>query len=191
MKKLTTLSLSVVAAGLLFITGCKENEKTTDTITTPNADAIVVDNARVEGPVDVQTDAVPVGVQTSFKTNNAKADKVTWKKYSANTNEDDVRLLPNNDYYYVMYYNDGADYTTWYDTTGTMVKTSMRVKGPKELPDAVNMVINKEFPGYVIDEIDKENDKDIDVYEIEMNKGDSKAKIKITPDGKIVKRKVD
>ena len=180
-----------MASGLLLVTGCKENEKTTDTTTTPTTDVVRTDNVRVEGPVDVQMDAVPVGVQTSFKTDNAKAEKMTWKRYYAGASEEDVRLIPNNDYYYVMYYNDGADYTTWYDTTGTMVKTSMKVKGPKELPDAVNMVINKEFPGYTVVEIDKENDKNIDVYEIEMNKGDSKAKIKITPDGNIVKRQVD
>lgn len=181
------LTLSVVATGLLLATGCKEAEKKEVTTT----EVVKTDNTMSEnmGPVDIEMSAVPETVQTSFKTKSEKAEKITWKRYKASDSEDDIRLVPNNDYYYVMYYDNGADYTTWYDTTGMMVKTSMRVSGPKELPDAVNMVINKEYPGYTITEIDKENDKDIDVYEIDLNKGESKSKIKITPAGEIVKRK--
>ncbi len=187
MKKLSILTFSVVATGLLLVTGCQETEKKEVTTT----EVVKTDNTMSEnmGPVDIEMSAVPETVQTSFKTKSAKAEKVTWKKYKASATEDDVRLTANGDYYYVMYYDNGADYTTWYDANGIIVKTSMRVNGPKELPDAVNMVINKEYPGYTITEIDKENDKDIDVFEIELNKGDSKSKIKITPAGEIVKRK--
>ena len=189
MRKLTTLSLSLLVTGLLFVTSCKEQEKTIET-TTP--DAVEIDNsntAQRSGPVDVQMDLVPVSVQTSFKSKYANADKISWKKYYVTTEEDDIRLIPNNDYYYVIYNNDGADYTTWYDTTGVMIKSSMRISGPKELPDAVNMTLNKEYPDYTITEIDKENDKNIEVYEIDLEKGESKVKVKVSPDGTVVKRK--
>jgi uncharacterized membrane protein YkoI len=188
MKKLATLSFSVIATGLLLVTGCNEQEKTVET-TTP--DAIVVDNTatRTAGPVDVKMEEVPVTVQTSFKSKYANAGEIQWKKYYVTQEEDDVRLIPNNDYYYVIYNNDGYNYNTWYDTTGVMVKSTMIVSGPKELPNAVNMTINKEFPGFTVTEIEKDNDKDMDIYEIDLEKGESKAKIKITPDGTIVKRK--
>ena len=65
----------------------------------------------------------------------------------------------------------------------------MRISGPKELPDAVNMTLNKEYPDYTITEIDKENDKNIEVYEIDLEKGESKVKVKVSPDGTVVKRK--
>lgn len=185
MKKLSMLTFSAIATGLLLTTGCKETEK--KEVTTTETEITKIEQPM--GPVDIEMSAVPESVQTSFKTKSAKAEKITWKKYTANAAEDDTRLVANNDYYYATYYDNGADYTTWYDANGAIVKTSMKVKGPSELTDAVNMVINKEYPGYTISEIDKENDKDIDVYEIELNKGESKSKIKITPAGEIVKRK--
>ncbi len=70
-----------------------------------------------------------------------------------------------------------------------MGKTSTKVPGNSKLPDAVNKTINDSYPGYTIVEIDEENDKDMDMYEIELNKGDSKVKLKILPNGEIFKRK--
>ncbi len=190
MKNFASISLTMLTAITLAISGCKEQVKIESTTTTAQREAIPADKTTVDqGPVDIDMNAVPTPVQTSFTTKNAKAEKVSWKRYTATADEDDDRLIPNNDYYYVVYYNEGADYRTWYDTTGTIVKTSMKVAGPKELPAAVNKVINEQFPGYTVSEIDKENDKNIDVYELELNKGEQKSKIKITPDGNIVKRK--
>jgi hypothetical protein len=56
-------------------------------------------------------------------------------------------------YYYVRYNNNGADYMSWYNNRGDWVKTSTRVPGNKNLPDAVNMYINENYPGYTIEEI--------------------------------------
>jgi uncharacterized membrane protein YkoI len=92
-------------------------------------------------------------------------------------------------YYYVRYNNDGADYVSWYNNRGEWVKTSTRITGNPNLPDAVNKTINAQYPGYTIVEIDKENDKNMDMYEVELKKGEAKAKLKILPDGTVFKRK--
>ena len=81
-------------------------------------------------------------------------------------------------YYLFRFGNDGSDYTSWYNNRGNWVKTSTRILNNSSLPDAVNKTINQQYPGYTIEEIDKENDKDMEMYEIKLTKGGEKAKIK-------------
>jgi hypothetical protein len=172
----------------LAVTSCnskKDESRTIDAAQTPVAE--VAKQAVTEGTsVTVEAASVPEPIRTSFTTKYPKAQKVVWVSYTP-VESDDLEM--DDQYYYVRYNNDGADYTSWYNNRGEWVKTSTKVPGNSKLPDAVNKTINASYPGYTIVEIDKENDKDMEMYEIELNKGESKVKLKILPNGEVFKRK--
>ena len=183
--------LPIMAFAVVTFLGCKEYKTTdtetsvaTDTVTTPVAD--VARTANNSNTVAIDQSEVPDTVRTSFTRKYMNASKVNWMQYEP-TDYDDLEM--DQKYYYVTYYSDGADYTSWYDNRGEWVKTSTEVKGNANLPDAVNKTINAQYAGYTIVEIDKENDKNRELYEIELENGDKKAKLKILPNGQIVKRK--
>ncbi len=180
--------LTVLSISSLAIFSCKS--KTTDTTTTKPEEtpvAVVAEQARTEGKsVTVVAADVPEPIRTSFTTKYPKAERVEWVSYTP-VESDELEM--DDQYYYVRYNNDGADYTSWYNNRGEWVKTSTKVPGNSKLPDAVNQTINASYPGYTIVEIDKENDKDRELYEIELNKGEDKVKLKILPNGEVVKRK--
>ena len=189
-----SMILALVAATGLFMGSCDDSKKETTAVTTDTAVAVtpapVTDVARYalkEGTsTAVQVDKVPQPIRTTFTTKYPKAQKVVWMSY---TPVESDNMSMDSTYYYVRFNDNGADYVTWYDNRGEWVKTSTHVTGNSSLPDAVNQTINAQFPGYTIEEINKENDKDMDMYEIKMNKGESKIKVKILPNGEIFKLK--
>lgn len=170
----------------IAISSCKENEKTETETETVDVTTVANEAARNGNSETVMSADVPDTIRTSFMVKNPGATKVIWKKYEP---QEDDGLSRNDEYWYATYYNEGADYSSWYNNNGLWVKTSTKISGPSELPDAVNKTINAQYPGYTIVEIDKENDKDMDMYEIELKKGDQKAKLKILPNGQVFKRK--
>ena len=184
------LTMAVSSVALFSCDTKKDTDSTTttDTLATNTVPVTeVAQQANKEGTaVVVTTDQVPEPVRTSFTTKYPKIEKVEWYTYSP---VEDDGLIMDDKYYYVRYNNDGADYISWYNNRGEWVKTSTKVPGPKELPDAVNKYINANYEGYTIEEISKENDKNMDMYEIKMNKGDAKATIKILPNGELFKSK--
>lgn len=136
--------------------------------------------------VIIANDEVPDTIRRAFTTKYPRITRSEWYSYTAHQDDD---LGPGQDYYYVRFNDNGADYTSWFDSDGDWVKTSTKVPGNKNLPDAVNRYINVNYPGYNIEEISKENDKNTDMYEIKLNKGDRKVKLKILPNGRVFKRK--
>ncbi len=72
---------------------------------------------------------------------------------------------------------------------GDWVITSTKVNGDARLPYAVNKTIKEQYPGYKIEEVSNENNKDMDMYEVKANQGDAKAKLKILPKRPGFKRK--
>ena len=181
-----------LAASLVMFASCDNDKKVeTDSNTTVTTTEVPVasmnDVAKTEGRKTVITTAdVPDSVRMSFETKYPKVDRVEWVRYEPSENDD---LKMDDQYYYVRYNTSGADYTSWYNNRGEWVKTSTKIEGNSKLPDAVNQTINTQYPGYTIVEIDKENDKNTDMYEIELKNGDSKVKVKILPDGSVFKRK--
>jgi hypothetical protein len=191
--KLKQLTFAIAASSFVLFS-CNDAKKdttvtTTDTLVAePVAVTTVAQQAeRAGSAVVITTDKVPDTIRTSFVTKYPKAKTVEWYSY-APVPEDE--LVMDDQYYYVRYNNNGADYTSWYNNRGDWVKTSTKVPGNSKLPDAVNRYLNVTYPDYTIEEINKENDKDMDMYEIKLNKGESKVKLKILPNGEVFKRKV-
>lgn len=190
-------NIAIVAAVGLFAVGCnnqKENEevivnKDTTVITNDAPMAMeVTDFDRTEGKSTPVMEAdVPAPVKTTFTTKYPKVTTVEWLSYEP-TDWDEWTV--DKKYYFVKYNDRGTEYYNWYDSDGKWVKSSTKVTGDPNLPDAVNKTINEKFPGYTIAEIDKENDNDRDMYEVELHNGDKKAKLKILMNGEIFKQKI-
>jgi uncharacterized membrane protein YkoI len=178
----------VLVVSIALMSNCNNDKKDKKYEMPSNIPIVtVVKTAEIEGKsVEISTGQVPDSVRLSFTSKNPKADKVVWMKYEP-VEADDVKM--DDTYYYVRYNNSGADYTSWYNNKGNWVKTSTRITGNPNLPDAVNKTINAQYPGYTIVEIDKENDKDMEMYEIELKNGEAKAKLKVLPDGTVHKKK--
>jgi hypothetical protein len=94
-------------------------------------------------------------------------------------------------HYYFDYDENDKHYHYAYDNSGNEVILNTEKDYPRiaGLPDAVSKSIADNFPGYMVVETDKENDKDMDMYEIELHKGEEKMKVKILMDGTLFKVK--
>jgi hypothetical protein len=177
--------LSAIVGATILFSSCDNSKKDNNDSNVPVA--TVAKEAATEGKsVTITTEEVPDTVRMLFSKKYPGATKVVWMKYEP-VESDELKM--DDQYYYVTYAADGADYTSWYNNHGQWVKTSTKVTGNAMLPDPVNKTINDQYPGYMIVEIDKENDKDMDMYEVKLRKGEEKAKLKILPDGTIFKRK--
>jgi len=180
---------------LCTFSSCNDDKKTTSetisiTDTLANTQAVVTSDTATRvysaNGVLLANDQVPDMIRTAFTTKYPNITRSQYYSYHAHADDD---LEVDQSYYYVRFNNDGADYTSWFDSDGDWVKTSTKVPGNKNLPDAVNRYLNVNYPGFDIEEISKENDKDMNMYEIKLNKGDRKVKLKILPNGRLFKRK--
>ncbi len=187
MKKILFLTAT---AGSILLFSCNNEQKNAagnamkDTIPV----SVVAQTADTSGTSSMlNAEQVPDTIRTSFMMKYPKAMKPVWIKYTPEA-DDDMNMDAT--YYNVHFMNNGEDVTAWYDNYGAWVKTSTRIPGDSRLPDPVNKTLNAMYPGYKIDEIEKENDKDMDMYKIKIFKGDNKVKLKILPNGEVFKRKV-
>lgn len=184
-----TICLFAVAASITVIS-CN-NEKKQDQVVTTTDTTISVKDVAVKSMTEgtkktITTQEVPDTIEYAFKEKYPKAVSPVWVEYTPVATDE---LPMDNSYYYVTFQDRGADVTSWYNNFGDWVKTSTRIPGDSRLPDAVNKTLNDQYPDYKIEEISKENDKNMEMYEIKLNKGEEKAKLKVLPNGEIYKRK--
>lgn len=185
---------AIILASAMFFASCSNNKSdetttvTDDASTTAAADtsAMVATTPAPGASVEVTTEEVPENVRTTFTTKYPKAEKITWSKYQPSAEDEGWKM--DQTYYYVRYNNDGVDYWDWYSQSGDWAKTSTKI-AHKDLPAAVNKYITDNYSGYTVVEVDKENDKDREMYEVELNKGDDKVKLKLLPNGEVFKKK--
>lgn len=180
-----------VALCAAITTSCGENstKETTDTDTTTTVGTSTETNASVNTSTSID---VPEPTRTAFTTKYPNATNVTWRKYEpVNTIEWDWAGWPVLDTgdYAVSYTWDGSEYWTWYDENNNWIGTVSTVTDHASLPAAVNKTVQTQFPGYTIVSIDKENDKNRTAYEIELSKGDDKAKLLVAENGSVLKKK--
>jgi hypothetical protein len=185
----STICLLAVAAVFTLIS-CNNNKKDSQVVTTADTTISVKDMAAksmIEGTKKtISTQEVPDTIEYAFKEKYPAAVSPVWVEY---TPVDTDELAMDNSYYYVTFQDKGTELTSWYNNFGDWVKTSTKIPGDTRLPDAVNKTLNEQYPGYKIEEINKENDKNIDMYEIKLNKGEEKAKLKVLLNGEVFNRK--
>ena len=140
-----------------------------------------------------QDNDVPQATRTSFEAKYPNASNVRWTKYDPSVDKttmdpSDVRYNLDANDYQVSFNWDNVDYVAWYND-GAWVYSTTRVSDQSNLPAAVNNRLKSDFADYKIVEVDKENDKDRTMYEIELEKGSDKLKLLIAENGELIKKK--
>ncbi len=180
MKSLAIVLVIAIMAG--FVLSCNNNKSgTTDTDTT----TVTATDTMPSPPVTETTPtvAVPDNTRLAFEKKYPGATNVVWVRKNKSTAK---TTSPDSTDYQVTYRWEGVDYTTWYEWDGDWVATRTKITNDK-LPAAVNDAIAKKYAGYTITEIDKENDKDMTSYEVDLEKGSEKITVHFSASGKVQK----
>lgn len=178
------MPLAVAALAVMSCNDAAEDTTSADTTTTTTT---TTPTTETTGYVDV-----PASTRTSFEVRHPNASNVTWRRYAqvdrSTIEPDDWRYkLDTMDYEVSFRWND-MDYYAWYDDT-SWIRTSARMTDHSQLPSAVNDVIKKNYADYTITEVEKEHDKGMVLYEVDLEKGNEKVKIHFDEKGKEVKKK--
>ncbi|MDD3044112.1 MAG: PepSY-like domain-containing protein [Candidatus Delongbacteria bacterium] len=81
----------------------------------------------------------------------------------------------------------GKDLSANFDNKGMWAKTKYQIDS-KEIPEAVNNTIKKDFSGYKIEKSEMTESKDTKVYDFVLEKAKEKIEVVIAHDGKVVKK---
>ena len=129
---------------------------------------------------------------SDFESRFPNASSVVWYAYSP---DERVEVMPtdwgyNMDAtdYEVRFMADGTEYVAFYDN-GAWTRTDVHTFDVSKLPASVNQSINREFAGYSIKDVDREDNATRILYEVELQKGNDKCKIHYSADGSVVKKK--
>jgi hypothetical protein len=181
--------LAVITIGLLA--SCKnkssENTEVKDSLTATNTN---------EGmDPSISSIEVPIGIKTIFEERYPQAANVQWnyyrpvEPYYIDWEWRGWPQMDTMDYVTTYRWND-MDYISWYDDQGNWVATVNNVSDFGTLPQPVNDAISKQYNGYTITSVKKENDKNRTAYEIIIEKGTDHGKLLIDENGKILKKKI-
>jgi hypothetical protein len=174
-------------AGFAMIASCKnstsdKSAETDDTSASTTVTTSTTDNAMVV--------EAPQNIRTSFESKYPQATNIRWQYHRpdiADIDWDWSGWTGLDDRDYAVSYNwDGNEYWAWYDQDGNWIGTVNRVADHASLPTAVNTTIKTNYSGNSIVSVDRENDKDRTVYEIDLDNG---AKLLVDENGKILKQK--
>lgn len=178
----------VIATTLIIASSCGENSTNT---TETGTDSITV-NTDVSNTPPTTSIVAPEPIQTSFRQKYPDVRDVTWSRYEPVTTFDwewsGWPALDTGDYMARFNWNN-SDYWAWYDSDYNWIGSVARISDYNSLPAAVNNRINTDYNGYTIVEVDLENDKDKNAYEIDLTKGEDKVTLLLDENGKIMKKK--
>lgn len=79
----------------------------------------------------------------------------------------------------------GVDVELWFSSNGQWIRTETDYKGP--LPEAVKSYIDTNYSGYHIEDVDIVETPDQTFYEIELERGERDARVRIKENGTLVK----
>jgi len=116
---------------------------------------------------------VPEAVQATFEKMYPGEKDPDWHKDSHGNYESHFKI-------------DGIKYRADFNADGSWIETETNVE-KKDLPDAVKLVINEQFPNNVISEIEKvEHHKKGTFYDVEFKRKGKNKDVEITPEGVIL-----
>jgi len=124
---------------------------------------------------DISADKVPADVSSAFKAKFPKAEKVKWEMENGK------------DYEAAFKIND-AEQSAVFDAGGNWMETETEIK-VSELPQAVSQSVAKQFSGYKINEAEKVEKKDGNLYEVELSKGKEILEVTLSPTGEVTEKK--
>lgn len=121
---------------------------------------------------------IPEVVSNAFTAKFPSATEVEWEMESETEYEANFEM-------------EGKEYSAKFDQAGTWLETETAIK-VTDLPEVVTKSLNKEFPGYTIDEAEKADTFDKGtVYEVEVEKGEETWVVVVSADGTILKKELD
>lgn len=176
----------LVIFSAIFFIACDSDSDKSKPIAEDNS--VVVKNAGEGERTEIEIQNLPEPVKTRFETKYVKAEDIKWVSYKP-VPADNWDM--DKDFYFVTYRWNYIPYEAWYSSDGNVIKEEEKIYLPNsgDLPREIVKSIIQNYPGFEIVETDKENDKDIDMYEVELHKGEEKAKVKFLMNGKIYKAK--
>lgn len=118
---------------------------------------------------DIPQNQVPSVVVNQFNVDFPKAKDVEWK-------------LENNIYNVDFEQGTNRDFEAWYSAKGTQIKLEEKI-AKRNLPKAVSSAIQKNYPSYKIDEIEKVTEQNKVSYKVEIEKGASEQIIFFNENG--------
>ncbi|MEJ8844032.1 PepSY-like domain-containing protein [Lacibacter sp. H375] len=134
---------------------------------------------------------VPSRIQTSFVKLYPNARNVVWYRYTPPNIVVEPGVwystMDTSDYYSRFFWNDD-EYIAWYDN-GSWIHSTQRIDD-SEIPDAVSQAIRREYPGFVITDVDIEHEDKQRLYEVKLDKGNTRWNVLYTPTGAVVKKKL-
>lgn len=187
MKISNLVPAALIAAALCV--SCNDDQNKSENVTTSTETTTTVVRKAGEGKrTVVKVEQVPEPVIASFKTKADKAEEIEWKVYEPipEDNWDTTK-----DYYFVTYRLNYIPWEAWLSPEGELIKAEEKIflanSGPLPVEVVKSILVN--YPGYEIVNVDKENDKDMEMFEVELKKDGAKAKVKFLPDGTVFKSK--
>jgi hypothetical protein len=121
---------------------------------------------------------IPQVVKTGFKKQFSTADHVKWSKENSHEFEAEFKM-------------EGNKLSATFDEKGNWKETEQSISSD-ELPMEVKETLTAEFPDYVIKSPEKLSSPEYVVaYEMIVKKDGERLEVLFTPDGKLVKKKVE
>jgi uncharacterized membrane protein YkoI len=138
----------------------------------------------------VEANMVPANIQTSFSTKYPNATTVVWYRYVPGQVVPEpgswYQTMDASDYYTSFTWND-VDYIAWYDN-GTWIRSTSRIDD-SDLPANIQTIIQNQYPGYIVTQVEVETDRKQTVYEVDLEKADMRYVIHYGADGSVIKKK--
>jgi hypothetical protein len=149
---------------------------TTDTLTT------------TPDPTANVTVKVPAKTKESFEKKYPQAKNVKWVDPKAEKDENDADMDESE--HKVWFHWQGSEHQNSYDKDGNLIATKNEVPDPSSIPVAVTNAIKREYSGYTVKSVTRDDHKGRIAYEIKLEKGDEKIKTLIGENGTVIKKKV-
>jgi len=119
---------------------------------------------------------VPQKVKEAFAKKFPMAKKIKWDKENSTEWEVEFKMHK-------------VAYSANFLENGTWKETEHKIK-VKEIPNVVKTALMTAFPGYDIEAAEISETQEGKVYEIEIEKGETKMEVVLDPSGTIVKKEV-
>ncbi len=124
--------------------------------------------------IAVSAQAPPANVQSAFKAKFPNGKTVKWEKENANEWEAEFK-------------QHGVEYSANFSNEGVWKETEHEMKA-SGLPSAVQSTLNREFPGFKVEEAEKVETPEFIGYEVEIKNGGEVMEVVLNKSGKIIKK---
>ncbi|MBS1647967.1 MAG: PepSY-like domain-containing protein [Bacteroidetes bacterium] len=124
----------------------------------------------------ITAEKVPAAINTNFKKQFSKAEKVQWELDEKN--------------YEVNFHQDKKELSAKYSADAEWLETEEEIS-MNEVPAAVKQALEKEFGTAKIDEAEKvSRPNHVELYEFEIKSNKQKIEAQFSTDGKLLKREI-